>query len=243
MNGGRIRNRIRSGFTLIEMMIVIAVILILSGIILRTTSLVLRNMAAGKAQHDLQQLQNALNEYYAEYGSYPPVDFVAYEYEGPTTRKNPVVRDFLADPQYNNVTNSTLFLRDVDLTTRPGWPDGMANKSIGYRYGLVSYLWPRDLGGQTHWYDKDQPRDIAAKTRWSGFLADVGRTGGTALRHLDIHGNVAYSNDVSTVQDPWWRDYQYVSKPPYQSYKLWSLGPDGINGTPDDINADSSYKK
>ena len=36
-----------------------------------------------------------------------------------------------------------------------------------------------------------------------------------------------YVLDGVTVQDGWWRDFYYYSPSPYQTYTLWSAGPDG----------------
>jgi len=47
---------------------------------------------------------------------------------------------------------------------------------------------------------------------------------------------------VMTVVDPWGGAYQYQCKPPYMQYKLWSKGPDGQNGTADDVN-NGSYNE
>ena len=39
--------------------------------------------------------------------------------------------------------------------------------------------------------------------------------------------------------DPWGNEYQYACVEPYAYYRLWSTGPDGISGTPDDVVADT----
>ena len=36
-----------------------------------------------------------------------------------------------------------------------------------------------------------------------------------------------YVLDAATVQDGWWNEFYYHSEPPYQSYRLWSAGPNG----------------
>jgi prepilin-type N-terminal cleavage/methylation domain-containing protein len=239
------RRQFWGGFTLIEMLVVIAIILVLSGIVMKTTAMVFRNMAIGKAQHNLHQLQNALNEYYAEYGSYPPVSELVYEFEGPTTRLNPAFRTVLGDPVYNT-PDTPMFLLDTD--SRGGYPSGMSGKEIGYRYGLVSYLWPRDsdilipgTGHQLHWYDADQPRDQAFKAKVAGFLSDVALFTNGVGHTIILHAAIGYTNDTMTILDPWMHEYRYQSMPPYQTYKLWSDGPDGLNGTADDVNADVEY--
>ena len=48
-----------------------------------------------------------------------------------------------------------------------------------------------------------------------------------------------YIEDESGLKDPWYNDYQYAGGESAQhnegSFDLWSLGPDGIDGTEDDI--------
>jgi len=43
--------------------------------------------------------------------------------------------------------------------------------------------------------------------------------------------------DRDVPKDPWGNPYQYGSPGPYNpdSFDVWSLGPDGVNGTQDDI--------
>ena len=264
------RSRGANAFTLIEMLVVLGVIIILAGILLKTTTLVINNMAKGKATHDLQQLQNALNEYYKAYGGYPPCDTMGYEYEGGAAQFW-LTREWLVADLYNNpVDHADTFYPDT--AGRAGWPrqgsslTGQGPYDLGRSYGLVSFLWlrwrplpplgiastalnswPYTPGGpsadaQLHWYDKDTPRDVDAKAKWAGFLADFQLTPSAAANTIQIAAQVVFTNNLDTLLDPWGREYHYVSRPPYQSYKLWSTGRDA--GDPaDDLNADSSFQR
>ena len=40
-------------------------------------------------------------------------------------------------------------------------------------------------------------------------------------------GSQQYALDGVTCRDGWWSDFYYYSEPPYQSYRLWSAGPNG----------------
>lgn len=40
-------------------------------------------------------------------------------------------------------------------------------------------------------------------------------------------GSQQYALDGVTCRDGWWHDFYYYSAPPYQSYRLWSAGPNG----------------
>ena len=66
-------NNIRAAFTLIEMMVVVALIGILIGGIFRIIGMAASNAAEADTIQRIQRVENALSGFYAEYGSYPPV--------------------------------------------------------------------------------------------------------------------------------------------------------------------------
>jgi len=231
----------RHAFTLIEMLATMAIILVLAGILLRMMATFDQERRVKQAVAEMEALRNALNEYFIEYGHYPPTDIMEYEYENTSNQSTA----FKQLRENNNVhTNPVNFFPDMvrSDTNEPVHSTKYPRESLGYQYGLVSYLWPRDMGGgtQVHWYDKDTPRDEVAKARWAPYLS------GISLHRQDsgLHtmGNdkwTFWTNTVSTVNDPWGREYRYESKPPFQRYRLWSKGPDGHDGTADDIARDS----
>lgn len=49
-------------------------------------------------------------------------------------------------------------------------------------------------------------------------------------------GSEPYLNKKSIPLDPWDEEYRYESKD--GSYRVWSIGPDGSDGTDDDISSD-----
>ena len=63
--------RKRSGFTLIELLGVIVIMMILSGIVLGIAGYAGRKADESRAQAELQQLRNLLEEYRLDRGSYP----------------------------------------------------------------------------------------------------------------------------------------------------------------------------
>jgi prepilin-type N-terminal cleavage/methylation domain-containing protein len=266
----------RRGFTLIEMLVVIVIIMILSGMVLKIMTLVSRKAGISRCAHDLLQLENALAEFYSEYGQYPPglgdpKDNVEYEFEN-SYLQPPWFRDTFL-PGHSNVNDKVNFFPDVIVYKDeqvPRYLEGisqghLANPSdrddpdvakwgLGYRYGLASYLWKRDMqgssiygAGQKHWYRRDTDRDIASKERWASFLTDVkfhardwDDSAYAVHKAATGSGTPVYSNVVYTIYDPWDRGYYYECKPPYFSYKLWSIGPDRQNNTKDDIYAGKS---
>jgi len=75
---------------------------------------------------------------------------------------------------------------------------------------------------------KDQPPE----SKWKGPYLNRG-PGGPA------------SQEVEVPLDPWGHRLNYRPMPPSSAtpYRLWSSGPDGISGTPDDISLESSEKE
>ena len=60
-----------SGFTLIELMTVIAIIAILAGLILGIAGYAVKKADVSRAMADMEKIKNALEEYRVAYGSYP----------------------------------------------------------------------------------------------------------------------------------------------------------------------------
>ena len=55
-----------------------------------------------------------------------------------------------------------------------------------------------------------------------------------------------YIHDTATSRDPWGNDYRYASPPTRsstttRSFEIWSFGPDGMDGTDDDIGTWTQY--
>ena len=66
-------------------------------------------------------------------------------------------------------------------------------------------------------------------------IADNESTVGFSLSSTEVHSPGGYDQsstsgqyvlDFCTVRDGWWEEFYYYSPPPYQTYVLWSSGPD-----------------
>jgi prepilin-type N-terminal cleavage/methylation domain-containing protein len=222
----------KRGFTLIEMLAVIAIIAILAGMIFKLFGYATRQSLKAQTISKLEKVAHALNEYRAEYGTYPPVgatnasgsQAVAYEYEN---------SGFQAPWLKNN------------YFPKPGAWDPKEPPLL-FNMGLLAYLFPRgpkalvqDWGLIPHtnnyqWVG-DTARDLDAKARWASFLDGVVHM--DTVKHLCM--GYEYWNDIATVWDGWDHDIYYECRAPYMKYRLWSAGPDGGSGTKDDIHRDS----
>ena len=271
-------NCTRRGFTLIELMIVFVIIIVLAGMVLRLMNLSGVRNAEASTRERLERVAQALEEFRATYGRYPPVDYYpgigqpfGYEYANaammPPTVQN-TIRSESTGPNKKN-------LWSADGTGRV------------FTFGLLSYFFPRYnshasesprlfIGGSgsappsggvdpfnknnsiNQWSDynkRDNLTDIGdivqnleSSRRILPFLgASLSPTntvesygivyhGATAIREVSKDSGLEYQNMVLTIYDGWGEhELHYESRPPYDSYKLWSNGPDGKSGTEDDM--------
>lgn len=213
------RLRQKKAFTLIEMLVVLVIIGILVGMVFKMMAFATRQAATADTIAVLEKLSNALTEFRAEYGHFPPTDCSEYVYED-TRMQDPNVVSYMHTDNTNEL----------------------------FRFGLVSYLYPRihnrwemslehTNGTETlrePWVG-DTARDRAAKSRWAHLLPDLHHT--TLEYGMEDFG-ASYKNSMRYVRDAWKRKIRYRSEPPYQTYELWSVGPDGRNNTADDIHKD-----
>ena len=72
--------RRRSGFTLVELLVVVAIIALLAGVALPSFGSIFKKMKREQARTLGQQLVNSIKNYYTEYSKYPlPADFAGGE--------------------------------------------------------------------------------------------------------------------------------------------------------------------
>lgn len=230
----------RRGFTLIEMIVVIVIIAILAGLVFKLTQPASKRLAKVETVAKLERLKAALEEFYADYGQYPPVPDkygpqpMGYEY--------PVTNGMRQDLQGS--------FSDKTWSRAPLFTFGLM-AFLAPRYsGRASQAWPTLLQNES-WTDKqwdqfnteddDQERDMIFARRVAPFLDGITETHESA-RMVDNNVNQAYTNLYLTVQDGWDRDFIYRSAPPHQSYLLFSRGPDGAydSESPGDRNKEAN---
>ncbi|MDD4870364.1 MAG: type II secretion system protein GspG [Kiritimatiellae bacterium] len=216
-------------FTLIEMLIVIAIICVMAGMILKLMSLAKRQQEKAACVALLERVSHALNEYRAEYGEYPPVE------TGACIRWSWGCHpeDCRTCYTFGDAGSESGPAGDYFRTT-PGDAGRM------YKYGLTSYLVTRVTNNQyettlAYRNNIDQPRDVALKQKWAPFLEGLidGRDNwaGHGIEVTNNYvGTLQYNIYVFTITDPWGNVIRYRSDPPYTTYDLWSAGPDGKDG-------------
>jgi prepilin-type N-terminal cleavage/methylation domain-containing protein len=129
----------RRGFTLIELLVVIAIMAVLAALTFGILGGVHKTASIGAASAELGQLNNALDNYKAKYGSYPPsnpnasplVNTLYYELSGVTVNSANS-----ADPKYTTLDGAcTIDQTSYQNAFRAGAPsttiDGIINCTKG----------------------------------------------------------------------------------------------------------------
>jgi prepilin-type N-terminal cleavage/methylation domain-containing protein len=312
--------RTKQGFTLIELMIVIAIIAILMATTFKLIAIAQKAKATAVTTARLERLQNALSGYYAAYGMYPAVPLygnpdpggtdqvneedgssvssgtqasaqasaraqpVAFEYPTPVKMDDKIPLIFLPDNVIS--VNTAIGSLSSDLEEGTDW-----GKYKAFKFGLMSFLLPRvqtvglpgkgpleDVFKKAQWMvnnpsskvtgagagatlelntllDKQLTAENEAAIRWlpcfdgvlnsfAGSLSGVNVNGGSGLmlkkRQMTAGPKVALA--YSTITDGWGREFFYHSAPPYQSFRIWSAGPDGLTFPPWIPSTDATYK-
>jgi len=286
-------NALRDAFTLIEMMVVVALIGILIGGVFRLLSAAGESAKRAETIERLQRVENAISGFYATYGTYPPVPrhgspdpFAKEDANGNTTPVTalaaenanraagcqPVPFEFPSAKAYDAFIAANfppgVYSANINPSAfsadEPEWP-----KVKLFKYGLLSFLLPRydaigefrpgaedtnlqpasDFFRYNQWknFNKSErlnqiQTEADACARWLPNLKGLVWGGKTLMgvgtgqmdagypRFTSVYsqgtGN-SYVLGKMSIHDGWGRDLFYYSAPPYQSYRLWSAGPDG----------------
>lgn len=278
----------RSGFTIIEMLVVVIIIAILAGLVFKMIGAGGASSDVAKARRQVEMLANACEEYRAEYGRYPPVaryydkEFkkliqpVVYGYPG---------RGWLGGKNQSSVAEQ---LNAIPRTKFEEYNIKNDKEAYVFKFGLLSFLVPRIEGhaemapkeffdnkttvsdDQHHWLSQnskktdsdqkhlselqsigrrpsdwnysdycrkeDNPRDLRVAKKIAPLLKDMLRDNDPS--HVDPYGNFAtYTNRHVRIVDPWGHSLRYESDPPFETFRVWSRGPDGKDGSADDISS------
>lgn len=274
------------GFTLIEMMVVILLIVILAGMVFRMVAIIGKNNDISKTRAKLEKLGHALEEYRAIYGKYPDVRFYPIFDKGKQVGiRQPFGYEYTALTGIPSSNPDGLGRQLVDLEYKGKkqikYDVSGNNSGIFFTFGLVSYLIPRYNGTASEGMirlagvygdalDKqdtdpshaisqwrtlnskrsgapgDSDRDLAAVRRtllhMDSYLKDDNKASlGSMFRvkNGDMDDGIprpittsvfkgTITNACVTVEDEWYHEMHYKSLPPYDTYDIWSAGPDGL---------------
>lgn len=218
------------GFTLIEMLVVVVVIIILMGIVFRMTHVAARVSARGQTVARLEALKACIEEYNAEYGTYPPVNGEGnvYEYPGPSLPMAVVRRMVENNKRMFNFGLASYFVKRYSIL-------GDETKDVDEVFQNEQWTGYNSTRG-------DLERDCAFVDRIAPFLNKVGLPhGGHVVYTNDVV--VPYTNQTLSLPDGFGNQFVYVTRPPYASYTLFSPGPDRRYNAEDPLNPDADGNK
>lgn len=245
----------RAGFTLIEMLVVVIIIAILAGMVLGLSKISSKWTQKSKTNTTLGKVRSAIEQFNAEYGKYPPVPV----YQG---LGQPFFYEFPKSNGMNQAAYTWLTGQAFPATIPPSMvADTWGSDRAVFTFGLMSFLlsryndrglaivnsaWPLllDLKQWTsyNYSESDQTKDKEAVKLWAVDIAGVWTDPGIGRsKDLVNFPDVAWTNGYITVKDDWGHELHYQSMAPYMSYRLWSDGPDGVSGTPDDLSTGPGY--
>jgi prepilin-type N-terminal cleavage/methylation domain-containing protein len=206
-------HRSQSGFTLVELMTVIAIILVLMGMLFPAVDAVKNNGRRAQAKNDVLQVTNAVKNYFTEYGKYPAVVTSAPS-SGSSSGSEP---DILVGSSSGGLPvvgeNSALFNTLRAISRTPNDQHVLNPRRIVYFEG-------RSVA------DPASPK--------SGFLDRVGGTG-TQGSFYDPWGNQYYvliDTNYDSVLDTnlVYSDFSTEDSKPRTGVGSFSLGRDGVVG-------------
>lgn len=259
----------RTGFTILEILVVLVVIIVLAGMVFKMMGLAGKKNEEANTRARIEKLANAIEEFRATYGRYPPVPFypgengpyqpVEYEYAIERWMPSGLANQIIREPEnlWSANGNGRFFTFGLLSFIFPRYnnhasasPPEFIGGNIGdpYRPDLTINQWRDQVSRGTDSTVGDNPYDIDASRKMLPYIGvtlnkdgeiENGEYGlvGKWRKGRKVPGNsgVVYTNAFIFFNDSWDRGIHYESRPPHDSFRLWSNGADGSSGTDDDI--------
>lgn len=189
----------KHGFTLIEMLIVIAIIGILAALVTQVGMLVHQKNARAKTINRLRHIAMCLEIYHNYYGIYPPVSGVYWQRPG---------HGSVEDGDWNA-------LKSEIMAKNPGY-DALSCP----RDSLYGVLWEDPQKGLWSHYLSQCGETMRGSAKYHNIdPEDLGVEG---------YNSFSFTNSNMHLEDAWACSFVYKCVAPYQSYTLYSGGRTGL---------------
>lgn len=208
MNNTLQDNTISRGFTLVEILVVIAIISILIGLLVPTVSYFQYQSRKQSVQSELQRIASALESYNSDFGDYPPSTL-----------------NGVKDHEGNDINQGNESLTAFLMTEKNGgpyldWPadrfqngdkDRAEENLTGWYFGHNKLLEMEDAWNHPFVYFHSD--DYESYKKYRKYRSENG---------LTFEGKPVKSEETAAYRGKF-------------SFQLWSIGVDGKSGTADDI--------
>jgi len=130
-------NKKQKGFTLIELLVVISIIGLLSSIVLASLNVARQRAQIASAQQEGVQLQNALEIYYTDNGSYPPGVQGSPPFYRDEAQLEPLISQYISDsmPTFTKgISGATLYPMNYGGAGKYRYANKKSAKLAGWNY-------------------------------------------------------------------------------------------------------------
>ena len=211
------------GFTLIEMLVVIVIIVILMGVVFKLSKGAMAKSTYAKEVKRVAILRMLIEEFHAEYNLYPPVP----EYKVNGKLKQPVnfTGHYSPTETYFAFGLMSVFVDRGKYCNRAFSVAGENEKDVNR-----DWLGPNSGFNDPPGYDENGRLVVKVPAKDKAFVKRVKPVvdqiyNGDLNVYIDSEG---HSHGFTTnVKDSWGNEYVYISKPPHTTYLIFSPGPDG----------------
>ncbi len=210
----------RRGFTLVELLVVLSIIAVLAGLIFPTLLGAKKRALVAETQTIVNTLRDALSAFEGHYGTYPPSDFAALK----KLKAPGGGGDWGKLRPPGNDTNEGAECLFACLSAKTGGTDPIEVKDDQVLNNDKDSF---GTGGAPNWERGDEAWEMVDS--WGNPIVYFNWQGyGQRQRYTTVDGRVI---EVSARKSEKFKG-AWVNP---RGYQIWSLGPDGENGTDDDI--------
>lgn len=248
------KKKCNSGFTLLEILVVLVIMALLMGITFRLTQSVKSAREVSETMKKLQNLNAAISEYHAEYGLYPPVKMAVDNSDVGVCKRRPGSEIAYSLPDVTTINGFEHKLGLISYLVDRTDINGDGTLTLGDIYKNASEAFLKSVFGPgSDWIEHG--KGLSDEGATAGELNDLlmpSRRDRSFIRRIRPFVNAAKTDfgchDPTkpdqlhysfTAADAWDEELIYICPPPHSSFSLFSKGKDKMCVASDPLNRDA----